>query len=593
MFDAIIHATPPVHHADAPVLIFGGNYSNLQATTALLAAAARHRIDPAHIICTGDIIAYGADPQACVDLIRTHGISTIMGNCEEQLAADALDCGCGFTPGSACDMLANSWFSYARRHLDDDARSWMQTLPRRIDLHIGGKRLAIIHGAPSRINRFLFASDPDDIFAPEIAQTGCDGVIAGHSGLGFTRMIGTQIWHNAGAIGLPANDGSPRGWYSVLTPKSDGLIITTHPLDYDHRAAAAAMRRAELPPDYADAIETGIWPNLDILPLPERAATAQPQTPQTIHLPAQAPAPDPRPAPPTHYARIALERLETLWFNTGTLCNLACDGCYIESSPRNDRLAYLAHAEFTRIIDEARATQPALRAIGFTGGEPFMNPAIIPMLDEALTHGYRTLVLTNAMRPMQRHFPILQRLRATHGSQLALRVSLDHFTQVGHDALRGAQAWQPALTGLKSLFDAGFAPTIAARFNPAHETEADTRTGFAALFAAQAWPIDAHNPDHLVLFPEMSTPNPIQGVSAAAWAALAPRGADAMCRTSRMVVQRKGESQASLVACTLLPYTPRFDLGPTLAGATSPVTLDHPHCARFCVFGASSCMTAR
>ena len=36
-------------------------------------------------------------------------------------------------------------------------------------------------------------------------------------------------------------------------------------------------------------------------------------------------------------ARVALTRLETLWFNTGTLCNLECANCYIESSPRNDR----------------------------------------------------------------------------------------------------------------------------------------------------------------------------------------------------------------------------------------------------------------
>ncbi len=596
MFDAPLKGpaapAPPLLIADGPVLIFGGNYSNLQATIALLDAANRHFIPPERMVCTGDIIAYGADPQACVDLIRTHNIATVMGNCEEQLAADAPDCGCGFTPGSACDVLAANWFSHARRHLDDNAKNWMRTLPRRIDLLIGDHRLAIVHGAPSQINRFIFASDPDALFADEIADTLCNGVIAGHCGLGFTRFIGTQIWHNAGAIGLPANDGTPRGWYSVLTPQRNGFRLTTHPLRYDHHAAAAAMRRVGLPNDYADALETGIWPNLDILPLPERAATAQPQTPQTIHLPASIPASIP-PAPPSPIAQIPLDQLETLWFNTGTLCNLACTGCYIESSPRNDRLAYLSHAEFTRIIDEARATQPALREIGFTGGEPFMNPSIIEMLSAALAHGYRSLVLTNAMRPLQRHLPALQRLHDAHGPRLALRVSLDHYTQTGHETLRGAQSWSPALAGLNTLFNAGFAPSIAARFDPAHESEAATRAGFADLFAAQSWPINADDPTHLVLFPEMSTPNPVQSVSAAAWAALAPRGADAMCRTSRMVVQRKGAAQASLVACTLLPYTPRFELGTTLAAATRPVTLDHPHCARFCVFGASSCMNAR
>ena len=43
-------------------------------------------------------------------------------------------------------------------------------------------------------------------------------------------------------------------------------------------------------------------------------------------------------------AHVALKALETLWFNTGTLCNLTCQNCYIESSPKNDRLAYLTAA---------------------------------------------------------------------------------------------------------------------------------------------------------------------------------------------------------------------------------------------------------
>ena len=44
-------------------------------------------------------------------------------------------------------------------------------------------------------------------------------------------------------------------------------------------------------------------------------------------------------------ARVALKSLDTLWFNTGTLCNLTCRHCYIESSPKNDRLVYLTAAQ--------------------------------------------------------------------------------------------------------------------------------------------------------------------------------------------------------------------------------------------------------
>ena len=58
----------------------------------------------------------------------------------------------------------------------------------------------------------------------------------------------------------------------------------------------------------------------------------------------------------------------------------------------------------------------------------------------------------------------------------------------------------------------------------------------------------------------------------------------------RIVIdQRGGEAAPRLVACTLQPYAPDFDLGTDLAAAMRPVTLNHPHCARFCVFGAASC----
>jgi organic radical activating enzyme len=75
-------------------------------------------------------------------------------------------------------------------------------------------------------------------------------------------------------------------------------------------------------------------------------------------------------------ATVALIRLETLWFNTGTLCNIACKNCYIESSPTNDRLVYLTAAEVAAYLDEAAALDQRPKTVGITGGEPFMNPDI-------------------------------------------------------------------------------------------------------------------------------------------------------------------------------------------------------------------------
>src|SRR5262245_23666563 len=94
-------------------------------------------------------------------------------------------------------------------------------------------------------------------------------------------------------------------------------------------------------------------------------------------------------------ASIALRALETLWFNTGTLCNIACTNCYIESSPRNDRLAYLSVAEVRTYLDEIERDGHPTRLIGFTGGEPFINPAFPAILEETLARGFETLTLTN------------------------------------------------------------------------------------------------------------------------------------------------------------------------------------------------------
>src|SRR3984957_18954377 len=101
-------------------------------------------------------------------------------------------------------------------------------------------------------------------------------------------------------------------------------------------------------------------------------------------------------------ATVALRALETLWFNTGTLCNLTCRNCYIESSPRNDRLAYLTRNEVRDYLDEITREGLPTRLIGFTGGEPFMNPDIIAMLRDVLSRGFDALVLTNAMKPMRK-----------------------------------------------------------------------------------------------------------------------------------------------------------------------------------------------
>ncbi|MEC3863051.1 radical SAM protein [Mesobacterium sp. TK19101] len=289
-------------------------------------------------------------------------------------------------------------------------------------------------------------------------------------------------------------------------------------------------------------------------------------------------------------ATVPLSDPQTLWFNTGTLCNITCANCYIDSSPVNDALVYLTLEEVSEYLDQLQARNWGVAEIGFTGGEPFMNPQIIAMLETALARGYRALVLTNAMRPMMRPRVMagLVDLQARFGDRLVLRVSLDHWSAEHHDAERGRGGFDKTLAGMRWLRDAGISMAVAGR-TIWGEGEAEARAAYARLFAAEGFEIDAMNPGACVLFPEMDTSIDVPEITTACWGILGKSPDMVMCASSRMVVKRKGADRPAVLACTLLPYDPQFELGTTLAEAERDVALNHPHCAKFCVLGGASC----
>jgi sulfatase maturation enzyme AslB (radical SAM superfamily) len=298
-------------------------------------------------------------------------------------------------------------------------------------------------------------------------------------------------------------------------------------------------------------------------------------------------------------ATVALDRLDTLWINTGTLCNITCQNCYIESSPSNDRLVYISAAEVAAFYDEIEAVGLGTREIGFTGGEPFMNPQLLAMVEDALQRGFEVLVLSNAMQPMQR--PKVKRglleLSTRFGARLTIRVSLDHYTKALHEAERGARTWERTLAGLQWLTDNGLRVTIAGR-TCWNEGEEATRQGYGRLIARLGWRVDPSNPADLVLLPEMDGKHDVPEITTRCWAILKKNPGDMMCASSRMVVKRRGEARPSVLPCTLIPYDPAFDMGATLGAAAvvdggmfakGAVKLCHPHCSKFCVLGGGSC----
>ena len=287
-------------------------------------------------------------------------------------------------------------------------------------------------------------------------------------------------------------------------------------------------------------------------------------------------------------AVVALTRLRTLWFNTGSLCNITCRNCYMDSSPKNDSLAYITLDDVIPYLDEISVTDAPVEEIAFTGGEPFMNSELPKILGECMTRGFRTLVLSNAMKPMYHKRAELLDLRNRFGNALSIRVSMDHFESDKHEAVRGQDSWAPMLDGLKWLAQNKFDIAVAGR-TCWNEEEDEARRGYAAVFAEHAIPIDAMDPAVLVLFPEMDASADVPEITVKCWDILGVGPETMMCATSRMVIKRKGAKGPVVVPCTLLPYDPDFEMGDSLSRSGKVVKLNHPHCARFCVLGGASC----
>ncbi len=250
-----------------PVLLFGGPYSNLQATQALILEARARGVGHSHMICTGDLVAYCGQPVETVAEIRKLNYPVVAGNCEVQLADGKDNCGCGFEAGTACDLLSAGWFAHADKSVDVATRIWMAGLPDLITFTHHGLRCVVLHGGAKENSRFIWETSPALVFEEEIKYIQSlvghvDRVIAGHCGMAFEREISGIIWANAGVIGMPPNDGRPGTRYMML--QNGQLEFCT--LSYDHAAAQAAMRAVGLTQGYDTALGSGYWPSEDVLP---------------------------------------------------------------------------------------------------------------------------------------------------------------------------------------------------------------------------------------------------------------------------------------------------------------------------------------
>ncbi|MEA2390908.1 MAG: hypothetical protein QOK31_1017, partial [Solirubrobacteraceae bacterium] len=427
----------------------GGPYANPYALAAMLGDARARGCE--RIFCLGDMGGFGAECDAIWPLLAEHEVECIAGNYDIAVGRGDPDCGCGYSDPRD-NRFAQVMYDYTLAHTSRAFAAWMRDLPGELREEIGGLDVHMVHGSPLAVNDFLWESLPDDELRLRTDASGADVLLCTHTGIPWQRRVGETLVVNVGAVGRPANDGRTDTWYAVLELDRGEARAQLVPLAYDWRAQAASMRAAGLPEPFVETIETSWWTTcLEIVPAAERSRgryqVYRDALPTGFEADgvgwADSPAADDgeRPVVALFGSAVFPPRL---WIYSNFHCNLACTYCAVASSPTARRRS-IGLDRFRSLVDEA--IDEGFEELYVTGGEPFVEPRIVDMLEYA-SDRLPTVVLTNAMLFTGRRRAQLERLAGR--DRLVLQTSLDAARPEIHDRFRGAGSWRRAMDGIET-----------------------------------------------------------------------------------------------------------------------------------------------
>jgi AdoMet-dependent heme synthase len=269
---------------------------------------------------------------------------------------------------------------------------------------------------------------------------------------------------------------------------------------------------------------------------------------------------------------VALAHLDDLWFQvTGTVCNLTCRHCFISCSPHNQSFGFLDLKTVQRFLDESVGL--GVKEYYFTGGEPFLHPDMVPILERTLRYGPAT-VLTNGTVLKDDWLKRLARAEAQSLYSLEFRVSIDGYTRETNDPVRGAGTFARAMAGVRRLVGHGFLPIITVARTEDDQDDAELFHGFVQTLRAAGYDrprvkvlpslrLGAEADRRRGYHPEERvTPEMMEGFDAGLL----------ICDHSRVVTDR------GVYVCPILIEAPDARLGDSLADALGPYPLRHHAC---------------
>lgn len=232
--------------------IYSDIHGNRHALDAVLADIAKGEFDA--VYCLGDLVGYGAFPNEVTERVRMNGTPTIIGNYDDGVGFERDECGCAYRDPLDQELGERS-FAWTKTQTTAENKAYLRTLLKELRFEADGKRVLLVHGSPRKLNEYLFEDRPISSFQRLAASSNADVIVFGHTHKPYVKTVDSVMFLNAGSVGKP-KDGDWRACYAVLDTASEPIAVFRR-VEYDVKAAAAAVRATELPEEFAFDIETG------------------------------------------------------------------------------------------------------------------------------------------------------------------------------------------------------------------------------------------------------------------------------------------------------------------------------------------------
>ena len=218
-------------------------HANLEALEAVLS-----RVGGYEVVCLGDLVDYGAQPNEVIARVKGAGAKAILGNHDSAALTGDVSM---FNPKAAMSSI------WTRGRLSEESREYLGALPEELRMTAGGAELYFAHGSPDdHLWEYVDPRTDEGLFGRFLGKLKVRLIGLGHTHVPYVWREGGGVVFNPGSVGQP-RDGDPRASYGVVSVGPEEVSVEIRRVEYDVEGAASKIRAAGLPASHADRLASG------------------------------------------------------------------------------------------------------------------------------------------------------------------------------------------------------------------------------------------------------------------------------------------------------------------------------------------------